>query len=99
MARQYQTEPRPSRKRFLTPFLAPFLAGQVRHEVAGHIAKENLQQEHFYCGYRPQFPLTPRVAGLSTSDANRFVLQFLIPTLLELRNNPCNVTLHGRASV
>jgi hypothetical protein len=56
--------------------------------IAGHIAKQDLQEEHFDRGYRPQLSLPPCVARLLTGLHDRPVGEFVTPTLSELFHVP-----------
>lgn len=71
------------------------LAGQVRHKLAGHVAEQNLNEEHLDRRHRSQFPLAPTVARFFAGPLDGIVLQFATPTLLELFDNPCDVPQHA----
>jgi hypothetical protein len=60
------------------------LTHQPRHEVAGDIAVEDLQQEQADGCHRVQLAVAPDMSRLAHGLPNRFVFQFSTPTLLEL---------------
>src|SRR2546425_10424056 len=75
------------------------LARQARHEVAGDITEQNLQQEQLDGRHRAEFSFSPAVPRPATGGADRFVVQLVGPGALELPNDLWHVGKHVRVSV